>query len=132
MHDDDPGRAEAPPPGERASLSGADALVLMAQTPISSGAAERATADGYQVVVHVDPDTLAGGDDGACRLEDGSALHPETARRLGCDASLVRISSATAGRCRSDRTRHAGRAPLQAPRRRTGADGATTPRRRTP
>jgi hypothetical protein len=91
VHDDDPGRAEAAPPGERVSVSSADALVLMAQTLISSGAAERAPADGYQVVVHVDADTLAGDDDGACRLEDGSALHPETARRLGCDASLVRI-----------------------------------------
>jgi hypothetical protein len=42
-------------------------------------------------VVHVDAAALAGDDDGACQLEHGTALHPETARRLGCDASLVRI-----------------------------------------
>jgi Domain of unknown function (DUF222)/HNH endonuclease len=82
-------------PGERASVSNADALVLMAQTLLSSGPADRAPADGYQVVVHVDAAALAGDEDGdgdgGCRLEDGGALHPETARRLGCDAALVRI-----------------------------------------
>jgi hypothetical protein len=43
------------------------------------------------VVVHVDAATLAHDEDGACELEHGPALAPETARRLGCDASLVRI-----------------------------------------
>jgi Domain of unknown function (DUF222)/HNH endonuclease len=42
-------------------------------------------------VVHVDAATLAHDEDGACELEHGPALAPETARRLGCDASLVRI-----------------------------------------
>jgi Domain of unknown function (DUF222)/HNH endonuclease len=78
-------------PGESPRVSNADALVLMAQTLLSSGAAERATADSYQVVVHVDAATLAHDDDGPCQLEQGTALHPETARRLACDASLVRI-----------------------------------------
>jgi hypothetical protein len=90
-HDSPGGGDEAPAPGERASVSNADALVLMAQTLLSSGPADRATGDGYQVVVHVDAAALAGDDDGACQLEHGTALHPETARRLGCDASLVRI-----------------------------------------
>jgi len=91
-HDEDPDRDDpAPPPGERAAVSNADALVLMAQSLLSSAAAEHSAADGYRVVVHVDAATLAGDEDGACQLEDGSALHPETARRLGCDASLVRI-----------------------------------------
>jgi Domain of unknown function (DUF222)/HNH endonuclease len=78
-------------PGESPRVSNADALVLMAQTLLSSGAAERATAENYQVVVHVDAATLAHDDDGPCQLEEGTALHPETARRLACDASLVRI-----------------------------------------
>jgi hypothetical protein len=48
------------------------------------------------VVVHVDATALAADRDradgeGACQLEHGSALHPETARRLACDASIVRI-----------------------------------------
>jgi hypothetical protein len=81
----------APAPGEGTTVSNADAMVLMAQTLLSSGAPERAPADRYQVVVHVDAATLAGDEEGACQLEDGTELHPETARRLGCDASLVRI-----------------------------------------
>jgi hypothetical protein len=46
--------------------------------------------------VHVDVAALAGTDEtaaegGACQLEHGPALDPETARRLACDASVVRI-----------------------------------------
>jgi Domain of unknown function (DUF222)/HNH endonuclease len=82
---------DLPAPGEHAAVSNADALVLMAETLLASGAPDRIAPDGYQVVVHVDAATLAGDDDGTCQLDDGSALHPETARRLGCDASLVRI-----------------------------------------
>jgi hypothetical protein len=78
------------PPVERFTPSNADALVLMAQTSLTHGPADRA-GDEHQVVVHVDAATLAHDDDGACELEDGSALHPETARRLGCDASVVRV-----------------------------------------
>jgi Domain of unknown function (DUF222)/HNH endonuclease len=84
--------------GGRAPVSNADALVLMAHTLLSSGPAERNGGDGYQVVVHVDADTLAHDHDdaddhghGPCQLDHGPALHPETARRLACDASLVRI-----------------------------------------
>ena len=76
--------------GTRTAVSNADALMLMAETLLSSGAAEPA-GDGYQVVVHVDAATLAHDDGGPCQLEHGSALHPETARRLACDSSLVRI-----------------------------------------
>jgi hypothetical protein len=83
-------------PGERASVSSADALVLMAETLLSTGPAGRGGGDSYQVVVHVDAATLAATDDhddggGPCQLEHGPALHPETARRLACDAGLVRI-----------------------------------------
>jgi hypothetical protein len=79
--------------GEPAAVSNADALVLMAETLLSSGPAERSGGESYQVVVHVDAATLAqdGADGGPCQLEHGGALHPETARRLACDASLVRI-----------------------------------------
>jgi hypothetical protein len=64
-HDEDPDRDDpAPPPGERAAVSNADALVLMAQSLLSSGPPERTPADGYQVVVHVDAAALAGDGDG--------------------------------------------------------------------
>jgi Domain of unknown function (DUF222)/HNH endonuclease len=75
---------------ERFTPSNADALVRMAQTAISHGLAESA-GDEHQVVVHVDAATLSHDGEGACELEHGPALPPETARRLGCDASVVRI-----------------------------------------
>ena len=75
---------------ERFTPSNADALVLMARTAIEHGPAEGAGGE-HQVVVHVDAATLAHDDAGACELEHGPALAPETARRLGCDASVVRI-----------------------------------------
>jgi hypothetical protein len=75
---------------ERFTPSNADALVLMARTALAHGPAEGAAGE-HQVVVHVDAATLAHDEDGACELEHGPALAPETARRLGCDASVVRI-----------------------------------------
>jgi hypothetical protein len=76
---------------ERFTPSNADALVLIAQTALTQGPAESA-GDEHHVVVHVDVAALAHDDDGgACELENGPALDPETARRLGCDASVLRI-----------------------------------------
>ena len=80
------GAAERPP-------SNADALVLIADHAVRAGSFAGA-GDGYQVVVHVEASALAGhGPEtpGACRLEEGYALHPETARRLACDGSVVRV-----------------------------------------
>jgi Domain of unknown function (DUF222)/HNH endonuclease len=83
-------------PGDRTAASNADALVLMAETMLESGPARRNGGDTHQVVVHVAASMLAGAGDGAtdagaCQLDHGPALHPETARRLSCDASVVRI-----------------------------------------
>jgi hypothetical protein len=78
-------------PASGAPVSNADALLLMADTLLSCGPAARGGGERYQVVVHVDAAALADADDGSCQLEAGPALHPETARRLACDASLVRI-----------------------------------------
>ena len=69
----------------------ADALVAVSQ---SSLAKKASSADVYQVVVHVDADSLVAGadpDDVRCTLADGSPLPVEAARRLACDASLVRV-----------------------------------------
>ena len=89
---DPDGSAEPPPPARRAT--NADALVLMAESFLGNPA-DRTGAERNALVVHVDAATLAYDDPkGACHLEDGPALHPETARRLGCDASLVRILEA--------------------------------------
>jgi len=79
--------------GERAAVaSNADALVLMAETLLASGARTRNAAERLQVVVHVDTATLVDGDPaGRSELVDGPALPAETARRLACDADLVTI-----------------------------------------
>ena len=71
----------------------ADALARVAegylQSPVDS--AEVSTADRFQVVVHVDAETLQDQTAGRCLLEDGPSLPAETVRRLTCDASLIRI-----------------------------------------
>jgi hypothetical protein len=69
----------------------ADALVLMADTLLAHGPSARG-GDRYQVVLHVDRDTLAATSDGErCELADGAPLAPETARRLACDAAIVTL-----------------------------------------
>jgi hypothetical protein len=64
----------------------------MADTLLGAGPVARSGGERHQVVVHVDAEALAGArEDGVCEIERGGALHPETARRLACDASVVRI-----------------------------------------
>ena len=82
------GSAE-PRPARQAS--NAEALVAVAETALANeGSATRTGGERYQVVLHADEAVLERDGDGGCELEDGSALAPETARRLACDASLVR------------------------------------------
>lgn len=73
----------------------AEALVTMADSFLAGGGPGRPARTGgdrCQVVVHADAGTLAGEKPGGrCELEDGSPLAIETARRLACDASLVRL-----------------------------------------
>jgi hypothetical protein len=78
-----------------AGAARADALVALARSAVSAspaGPASPAGADRCALVVHVDADTLASDEVGdRCHLADGPALAPETVRRLGCDAAVVRI-----------------------------------------
>jgi len=64
--------------------------VLIADTLLAQGAADRSGGDRYQVVVHVDAEALRD-EAGAsrCELDGGRPVAAETARRLACDASLV-------------------------------------------
>jgi len=56
--------------------------------PISGTRAER-----YQVMLHVDADTLNEvGEPGLSELEDGTRVSAETSRRIACDSSVVRIA----------------------------------------
>ena len=70
----------------------ADALVLMAESLLTSGAASRPAGERHQIVVHIDAESLADADaPGRSELEEGPYLATETARRMACDASVVRI-----------------------------------------
>jgi Domain of unknown function (DUF222)/HNH endonuclease len=69
----------------------ADALVAIARAGLDSGENRRG-GDPCEVVVHVDAQSLVGDEVKSCsELADGPVLSPETVRRLGCDAALVRI-----------------------------------------
>jgi hypothetical protein len=83
--------AEAPNPAARR----ADALVLMADTLLAHGPAQR-TSDRFQVVVHVEAETLRGdADGGRCETARGAPIAVETARRLACDAGIVPLLEAS-------------------------------------
>lgn len=62
----------------------ADALTLIAETMLAGIAAERNGGDRYQVVVHVAEEGTSIGERGP--------LAAETARRIACDASVVRMT----------------------------------------
>jgi hypothetical protein len=80
--------AEAPAPPSLAERR-ADALVLMANSSLAHRPAAHA-GDRYQVVVHIDAETLRhDSHPGRADLDDGAPLAPETARRLACDATIL-------------------------------------------
>ena len=83
----------------------ADAIGLMAERSLAAGFGANEAEGGpdvplsgtraerYQVLLHVDSDTLAeeGSGLGRSELEDGTRVSAETSRRLACDASVVPI-----------------------------------------
>src|SRR5690606_16588442 len=87
----------------------ADALGLLAERALAAGFGGAGDADPapvsgsraerYQVLLHVDHATLAGGGEpGRSELEDGTRVSAETARRLSCDAGLVEVRTDREGR----------------------------------
>jgi len=50
-----------------------------------------AGGDRQQIVVHVAEETLRDRTAGCCEFEDGPSMAAETARRLACDASVVKL-----------------------------------------
>jgi hypothetical protein len=83
------GRGSAEPRPAR-QASNAEALVAVAESALARPGESRPGGERYQVVVHADEGVLSRDGEGGCELHDGSALAPETARRLACDASIVR------------------------------------------
>ena len=70
----------------------ADALVVLAESFLQHGAESLGGGNRQRIVVHVDAEALELRASGRCELEDGPAVPIETARRLSCDASVVRIT----------------------------------------
>jgi len=76
----------------------ADALALVLETALQSEERKLGGGDRHQVVVHVDAEVLANGDeDGRCQLENGQVLAPATLRRLGCDCGVVTMTHGESG-----------------------------------
>src|SRR6202522_141835 len=69
----------------------ADALAAVAESYLAASDTASHTADRYQVVVHVDAQTLHEHTAGRCEIENGPALPAETLRRLCCDDSLLHL-----------------------------------------
>jgi hypothetical protein len=69
----------------------ADALASIAESFLANADSSSNTADRYQVVVHVDAETLHTPAAGRCEIEQGPAIPAETARRISCDSSLLSV-----------------------------------------
>ena len=69
----------------------ADALGVLAESFLKHGAEALNGGERQQIVVHVDYATLQQNASGRCELDEGPAIPVETARRLGCDSSIVTI-----------------------------------------
>jgi hypothetical protein len=69
----------------------ADALAVIFESFLAHGAEAMSGGERHQVVVHVSAETLKGEGGHQCEIEHGPAIAAETARRLGCDASLIAI-----------------------------------------
>jgi 5-methylcytosine-specific restriction endonuclease McrA len=83
---------------ELEKVTNADALLRMADRAIA-GEPVRTGAERYLAIVELDEATLLGDEAGSVAVtRDGAALPAETARRLCCDASLVRAQKGHVGR----------------------------------
>jgi hypothetical protein len=69
----------------------ADSLGLLAESFLAHGAAALNCGERQQIVVHVDQAVLRQHAAGRCEFEEGPSIPAETARRLGCDASVITI-----------------------------------------
>jgi hypothetical protein len=84
--------AESLAPHQHATARRADALVFLARRWLADTGAGHSDGDPCEVSVHVDVDSLAGERvHDRCELTGGPTIAPETARRLSCDAPIVRI-----------------------------------------
>lgn len=96
------GRGSDVAPGEDEGVSAETAIRGTAsESPSPPLAVRLPQSERYTVIVHVDADGLrAVGEPGSAHLEDGTRVSAETARRISCDASVVRVGQSPDGRWR--------------------------------
>ena len=70
----------------------ADALAIVAESFLAHGAEAMKGGDRFQIVVHVDHDTLKDSVPGRSELADGPGVSAATSRRMACDCSYVKIT----------------------------------------
>lgn len=75
----------------------ADALAELAEIYLSCDQSPASTADRYQIVVHVSPDTLMAAspetdDEEISHIEDGPHVPAGTSRRIACDCSIIKLT----------------------------------------
>lgn len=91
--------AEEPPPKPPPSPTNAESMTALCDAALARPPSGLTGGERYQVLLHVDAETLATDRPGAsvdgpgvCAIADGPGTSPETARRLACDSSVVAIS----------------------------------------
>jgi hypothetical protein len=89
-------RAGSSPDSRSPAQRRADALVELCSQWLGSSERPKVAGERPHMTVVVDVDALAGASDARSELEGGQPLHPETARRLACDAAITRVM--TSGR----------------------------------
>jgi hypothetical protein len=74
------------------SAQRADALALIAESFMAHGAESMGGGDRFQIVVHVDHETLKDKTAGRSEFEDGPSVPAGTSQRMACDCSYVKIT----------------------------------------
>lgn len=64
------------------AATNADALVMMAESFLANGANTRSGGERHAIVLNVDAEVLINDGEGACELDGGPSVAPETARPL--------------------------------------------------
>jgi hypothetical protein len=101
----EPGGSAEPHPLPPPRVTNAEAVVAAAECALARPPTGVAGGERHQLLIHVDAETLIADTPGAsvlgpgaCRIENGPGIAPETARRLACDASLVGVVEGHGGR----------------------------------
>jgi hypothetical protein len=81
-----------------AGAATADALNAMVAAFLARPDLPAGDTDAYQVIVHVDAQSLVDDGEGRAHLEDGPCLSADTVRRLACGASLLWLAEDDRGR----------------------------------